>query len=64
MINIPSPEEVEAARTEKGGWTRATLAAWGVSWPPPPSWRKKLEIRYELLREIEAAGGKIVWNDR
>lgn len=25
-----------------GGWTRATLAEWGVPWPPPRGWKKVL----------------------
>lgn len=36
-------EEIEAGRSPKGGWTRAQLAAWGVPWPPPKGWRKRLE---------------------
>lgn len=39
----PSPEEIEAARTTSGGWTRDQLAKWGVPWPPPSGWRHKLE---------------------
>lgn len=41
-----SKEEIEAARTENGGWTRAQLAKWGVPWPPPKGWKKKLEAVY------------------
>lgn len=33
---------IEAARTPAGGWTRATLAEWGVPWPPPKGWKAKL----------------------
>jgi hypothetical protein len=36
-------EEIEAARTPKGGWTKSQLAEWGVPWPPPKGWRAKLE---------------------
>ena len=50
---LPSPEEVEAARTERGGWTKETLAAWGVPWPPPKGWKKDLERRY-----LEQQGGR------
>lgn len=32
---LPSPEEIEAARTPAGGGKRGQLAAWGVRWPPP-----------------------------
>ena len=38
----PTKEEIEEKRTEAGGWTRETLAAWGVSWPPPKGWKKNL----------------------
>ena len=34
--------EIEAARTSAGGWTRETLAGWGVPWPPPKGWKQKL----------------------
>lgn len=40
---MPTSEEIEAARTRRGGWTQAQLAEWGVPWPPPRGWRKKLE---------------------
>lgn len=46
MTPIPSPEEIEAAKTPKGGWTKATLQNWGVSWPPRPGWRIILERKY------------------
>ena len=35
-------EEIDAARTPKGGWTRAQLEAWGVPWPPPKGWLRAL----------------------
>ena len=34
--------DIEAARTPKGGWTRAQLAEWGVPWPPPKGWKQQL----------------------
>lgn len=37
-----SAEEIDAAKTTKGGWDRATLAAWGIGWPPPKGWRQML----------------------
>lgn len=37
-----SAEEIEAARTEKGAFDRATLANWGVPWPPPTGWKQML----------------------
>lgn len=35
-------EEIEAARSPKGGWTRKTLEGWGVPWPPPKGWKEAL----------------------
>lgn len=35
-------EEIDAGKTVNGGWDRATLAAWGVGWPPPKGWRQML----------------------
>lgn len=35
-------EEIEKHRTQNGGFTRATLAAWGISWPPARGWKYKL----------------------
>jgi hypothetical protein len=39
----PTRQEIAAARTPAGGWTRAQLADWGVPWPPPKGWKKRLE---------------------
>ena len=41
-MKTPSPEEIEAAKTPAGGWTRAQLAEWGVAWPPQKGWKKHL----------------------
>lgn len=41
-FKVPSPAEVEAAKTKRGAWTRKQLAAWGVPWPPPKGWRDEL----------------------
>jgi hypothetical protein len=35
-------QEIEEKKTASGGWTRETLAGWGVPWPPPRGWRKAL----------------------
>lgn len=34
--------DIDAAMTRAGGWTKATLAGWGVPWPPPKGWKKAL----------------------
>ena len=35
-------EMIEDAKTESGGWTKETLAGWGVPWPPPKGWKEQL----------------------
>lgn len=35
-------EEIEAGRSPTGGFSRETLAAWGVPWPPPKGWKAAL----------------------
>lgn len=35
-------EDIEAARSAKGGFTKQTLASWGVPWPPPKGWKEAL----------------------
>ncbi|EEW57127.1 hypothetical protein SCH4B_4384 [Ruegeria sp. TrichCH4B] len=45
--SIPSPDEVEKAKTQSGGWKRETLQNWGVSWPPPKGWRARLKEQWE-----------------
>ena len=35
-------EEIEAGKTEKGGFTRKQLEAWGVPYPPPKGWMEAL----------------------
>jgi hypothetical protein len=46
-IRVPTAAEIEAAKTPRGGWTRATLAEWGVDWPPRRGWKKRLIARSE-----------------
>ena len=35
-------KEIEALQSEKGGYTRRTLASLGVPWPPPRGWKRRL----------------------
>lgn len=41
-MTLIDEDEIEAQRTAKGGWTRDTLEAWGVPWPPPPGWKRAI----------------------
>jgi hypothetical protein len=50
----PSPAEIAARATGAGGWTRATLAEWGVPWPPPKGWRVHLERAYAAQPRTQA----------
>ena len=40
--NFITLEEILAARTPRGGWTRKQIEAWGLPWPPPQGWPKLL----------------------
>ncbi|MFJ9250311.1 hypothetical protein [Streptomyces sp. NPDC101776] len=53
MPELPSPEEIEAARTPAGGWKRDQLDAWGVPWPPPKGWRDELIERWRDAQQQE-----------
>ena len=35
----PSPSDILKLKTVRGGWTRASLAEWGIPWPPPKGWK-------------------------
>lgn len=50
MPVLPSPEEIEAARTDNGGWKRAQLAEWGVPWPLVTGWKDGLIERWEAAQ--------------
>ncbi|MFE8940925.1 hypothetical protein ACFYNX_26005 [Streptomyces sp. NPDC007872] len=51
MTVLPSPEEIEAARTPAGGWKRDQLAAWGVPWPPPKGWKDEQHQLWTAARQ-------------
>jgi hypothetical protein len=34
--------EILSAQTGNNGWTKAVLAKWGVPWPPPKGWKRRL----------------------
>lgn len=42
-----SEAEIIAGMSPKGGWKASTLAGWGVAWPPPAGWRRKLVENFE-----------------
>jgi hypothetical protein len=50
-------EEIDAKKSKNGGWTKETLASWGVPWPPPKGWRKAL-IAGEPVTASKASSGK------
>lgn len=53
---IPSKEEIEKQRTANGGYTKSTLAKWGIDWPPPSGWKQKLikqHTQWQQQRAIE-----------
>jgi hypothetical protein len=59
---LPSPEEIIAGRTGNGGWKRSVLEQWGVPWPPPKGWRRRLEDEWyrsqKTSREYSGTSGR------
>ncbi|MGP3948563.1 TnsA endonuclease N-terminal domain-containing protein [Streptomyces sp. 7N604] len=53
---IPSPDDIEVARTPAGGWPRDQLAVWGVPWPPPKGWKKKLIDQWKAEQRHKRPG--------
>lgn len=41
LVRVTSAD-IEAARSPAGGFTKETLAGWGISWPPPKGWKDSL----------------------
>ena len=57
-----SEEEIEAAKTNNGGWTKEQLEQWGVSWPPKKGWKnkllegnKKMRVKLDIMEQEEMA---------
>lgn len=51
MPVLPSPGEIEAAKTSNGAWTITQLAEWGVPRTPPKGWKDELIERWEAARQ-------------
>lgn len=41
-IYRPTAQEIADRLSAAGGYSRETLASWGVPWPPPKGWKKAL----------------------
>lgn len=52
-------QEIEAAWTPAGGWTRQQLAAWGLPWPPPRGWKDELLRRRAYSPELVALAEQV-----
>jgi hypothetical protein len=52
-FKLPSPQEVIAARSAKGGWTALQLAEWGIPWPAPLGWQDALRREWEKSRRTK-----------
>lgn len=42
QVEYDNKKLIENELTANGGYTKETLAKWGISWPPPKGWKKKL----------------------
>lgn len=47
---------IESCKTASGGWTRKQLSDWGVPWPPPAGWKKKLIAKGSPLGRADFHG--------
>ena len=49
----PTLEEIENSKSANGGYTKAQLAQWGISWPPEKGWlsnlKKQARIRQAMM---------------
>jgi hypothetical protein len=54
----PSPEEIEAGRTPRGGFTRARLAEWVSSGLLRVGWRRELDERYAAWARERAGAAR------
>jgi len=45
--NSPEAKRIDSIKSQRGGWTKQSLSALGIPWPPPKGWRKNL-IRESL----------------
>ena len=61
-------QKIESLKTPAGGWTKASLASLGVSWPPQKGWKQALLDKAECghtwyMREpgIQCTKCLIVW---
>ena len=68
-----SNQEIEAAKSARGGWTKKTLAAWNVPWPPPRGWRaalrtgrvnpkRKMARKFRKFAHFHKRGGDLYWD--
>ena len=55
-----SEDEIDNAATTNGGYTRKTLAGWGIPWPPMSGWRSVLLHHGYPLFEIDTSSKKAV----
>jgi hypothetical protein len=61
--------KIESLKTPAGGWTKASLASLGVSWPPKKGWKKTLldsagcDVHTWYMREegIKCTKCNLIW---
>lgn len=45
-MTTPSPAEIEAAKTPRGGFSKESFKRLGLPYPPSRGWRRELERRW------------------
>lgn len=55
--------EINAGKSKRGGFSRATLAKWGVAWPPKKGWRRDLMRDRTTLAAAAKPADLCAWFD-
>lgn len=63
MVLKLTAEQIEAGKSERGGWSKSTIESWGIAWPPPKGWKDALlageKIGFAPQTEPESAPDSI-----
>ncbi len=60
-MEIMTDEQIEAGKSRRGGFTKKTLAAWGVPWPPPKGWRTALRTGQPVPKRRKRSRQMEIW---
>jgi hypothetical protein len=62
-VEIVTDEQIEAGKSPRGGFSRKTLASWGVPWPPPRRWRTALRTGKPMPNQRKPSRQMEIWRE-